>query len=207
MSKQVRSVAAFVINDYASCAAAREAIGSGVAGMLVFLESEGAWGEDKVKAAKAAAAYREARLCFIADNRDRRHAALPSSEANDPLVALGKERTALRSLALDSAGVRELPANDPLKTERAAVQNAARVDWKWVQDQWTARCKAAEAAKSGDAKAGDGVKDPIETFKDFSKTMTSRNARGQWIDAGSMSLFLEKCRKELATMLEGRMEV
>lgn len=207
MSKQVRSVAAFVINDYPSCAAAREAIGSGVAGMLVFLESKGAWGEDKVKAAKAAAAYREARLCFIADNRDRRHAALPSSEDNDPLIALGKDRTALRSLALDSAGVRELPANDPLKTERAAVQNAARVDWKWVQDQWTARCKAAETAKSGDAKTDKTEKDLLATFADFAKSATSRNSRGQWIDAGSMSLYLEKCRKGLAELLEGRTKV
>lgn len=206
MSKQVRSVAAFIVTDYPSCAAAREAIGSGVAGMLTFLEAEGAWGEDKTKAAKAAASYREARLCFIADNRDRRHAALPSNDANDPLIALGKDRTALRSLALDSSGVRELPANDPLKTERAAVQNAARVDWAWVQDQWKARCKAA-AAESGDAQAGKTEKDLMTTFADFAKSATSRNSRGQWVDAGSMSLFLEKCRKDLATMLEGRTQV
>lgn len=194
MSKQVSVSAAFIVSDYATAAAAVSAGRRMIGTVLSFLEQEGAFGEDKEKAARAAAQYKEARLPYIARDRDAR-----TGDA---------DHTAIRSLALDSAMVRVLPANDPLKTERAAVYNAARVDWHWIQWQYkdTLR-KATETAKSGDAKAGEIVKDPMETLKDFSKTMTSRNQRGQWIDAGAMSMFLERCRKDLAGMLEGRTQV
>lgn len=191
MSKQVRLVASFVVSDYASAAAAVSAGRRMIGTVLAFLDLEGAFGDDKEKAAKAAAAYKAARLPYIARDRDERTGDV--------------ENTAIRSLALDSAMVRALPANDPLKVARAAVQNCARVDWAWIQAQYRGAKKDSDA--KGDAKAGETVKDPIETFKDFSKTMTSRNSRGQWIDAGSMSLYLEKCREELAAMLEGRTQV
>jgi hypothetical protein len=175
--------------------------------VLAFLEQEGAFSDDKEKAAKAAAAYKAARLPYIARDRDERSAALnPEVASNHIQIALGRGQVALRSLALDSAMVRALPANDPLKTERAAVQNCARVDWKWVQDQWALRCKAA-SADSGDAQAGKSEKDLPATFADFAKSATSRNSRGLWIDAGSMSLYLEKCRKGLEELLEGRAKV
>ncbi len=160
--------------------------------VLAFLEAEGAFGEDKERAAKAAAAYKAARLPYIARDRDER--------TGDP------ENTALRSLALDSAMVRALPANDPLKIERAAVQNAARVDWHWIQAQYREAQKAA-ATESGDAQAGKSEKDLLATFADFAKSATSRNSRALWVDAGTMSLFIEKCRKDLAAMLEGRTKV
>jgi RecA/RadA recombinase len=185
-------IASFVVSDYASAAAAVSAGRRMVSVVIAFLEAEGAFSDDKEKAAKAAAAYKTARLPYIARDRDER--------AGDV------ENTAIRSLALDSAMVRALPANDPLKVARAAVQNCARVDWSWIQAQYKDAQKAA-AAESGDAQAGKSEKDLLATFADFAKSATSRNSRALWIDAGTMSLYLEKCRKELATMLEGRTKV
>lgn len=183
-----KAIASFIVSDYASAAAAVSAGRRMIGVVIAFLEQEGAFGDEKEKAAKAAAAYKAARLPYIARDRDERTGDL--------------ENTALRSLALDSAMVRALPANDPLKTERAAVQNAARVDWHWIQAQYRERLR--DAAEAGDAQAGKTEKDLRATFADFAKSATSRNSRALWVDAGTMSLFLEKCRKDLETMLEGR---
>lgn len=185
-------IASFIVSDYSSAAAAVSAGRRMIGVVLAFLEQEGAFGDEKEKAAKAAAAYKAARLPYIARDRDERTGDL--------------ENTALRSLALDSAMVRALPANDPLKIERAAVQNCARVDWAWIQAQYRERNKVA-ATESGDAKAGETGKDLRATFADFAKSATSRNSRALWVDAGTMSLFLEKCRKELEVILEGREKV
>jgi hypothetical protein len=185
-------IASFIVSDYASAAAAVSAGRRMIGTVIAFLEQEGAFSDDKEKAAKAAAAYKAARLPYIARDRDERMG--------------DAENTAIRSLALDSAMVRALPANDPLKVARAAVQNCARVDWAWIQAQYKDAQKAA-AAESGDAQAGKSEKDLMATFADFAKSATSRNSRGLWVDAGTMSLFLEKCRKDLAAMLEGRTKV
>ena len=174
-------IAQFIVSDYASAAAAVSAGRRMVSVVVAFLEAEGAFGEDKEKAAKAAAAYKAARLPYIARDRDERSAALNPEIANNHIqIAIGRAQVALRSLALDSAMVRALPANDPLKTERAAVQNCARVDWAWIQAQYKDAQKAV-AAESGDAQAGKSEKDLLATFADFAKSATSRNSRALWV--------------------------